>query len=187
MSRKTKKRRDQIDYPGLDPSYAPKNRREVLDIDYFDQLNDKEKQWMNKFLEEYIGADLDFKNLKNNLHNTKKLKKDCTDRNNARNRDMLGFAKANGLTVPEEQIQDHHLNSANPGITEDSLIAFIDNREILERIDLIKNKKLRHVKLKKPKKKQTNLVPKKKQKKSRLKVKRKKVRSSKKRTKKKKR
>ena len=172
MSRKTKKRRDQIEYVGFNPSYAPKTRREVLDIDYFDQLNDEEKAWMNQFLEEYVGADLDFKNLKNNLHNTKKLKKDCTDRNNSRNRDMLGFAKANGLTVPEEQLADHHLNKANPGITEDSLIAFIDNKEILERIDNATKDKKKLYKVKSKKKKL-------KKRKKRLKVKRKKSKKKK--------
>jgi|CXWL01.1.fsa_nt_gi hypothetical protein len=162
MSRKTKKRRDQVEYPALNPSYAPKNRKEVQDIDYFDKLNDEEKKWMNKFLEEYVGADLDFKNLKNNLHNTKKLKKDCTDRNNARNRDMFGFAKANNRIVGDDQIQDYHFNSANPVITEDSLIAFIDNREILERIDSIKDKKLQHIKLKKKKRKKKKVSKKRK-------------------------
>lgn len=162
MSGKIKKRRDQIKYAGLDPLYAPKIRRELLDIDYFDQLTEEEKEWMNKFLEEYVGADLDFKNLKNNLHNTKKLKKDCTDRNNSRNRDMFGFAKANNRMVTEDQIQDYHLNSANPVITEDSLIAFIDNKELLEKqlAPIIKVKKKR-VKKKAPKRGQKSLKKKK--------------------------
>jgi len=149
MSRKTKKaRRDQLKYPAFDISYAPKIRRELLDIDYLDQLSDEEKAWMNQFLEEYVGADLDFKNLKNNLHNTKKLKKDCTDRNNARNRDMLGFAKANGLVVPDEQLKDHHLNMANPDIAEDAMIAYLDNKAKLESIPKVRIKK----KIKKKKK-----------------------------------
>lgn len=133
MSRKTKKtRRDQIKYPAFDGSYAPKIRRELLDIDYVDQLSEDEKEWLNEFLEEYVGADLDFRNLKNNLHRTKRLKKDCTDRNNARNRDMFGFAKANGLLVSDEQLQDHHLNLENPSLSEDAMIAYVDNKELFE-------------------------------------------------------
>ncbi len=135
MSRKTKKtRRDQIKYPAFDLAYSPKIRRELIDMDYLDQLSGEEKEWVHKFIEEYVGADLDYKNLKKNLHNTKKLKKDCTDRNNARNRDMLGFAKANGLTVSDDQLYDHNLNMSNPDLAEDAMIAYIDNKNILETI-----------------------------------------------------
>lgn len=39
---------------------------------------------------------MDPKNLKKNLHNTKELKKDCYDRNNARNRCILTQQRAQG-------------------------------------------------------------------------------------------
>ena len=54
---------------------------------------------MNKFMGEWCNADLDYKNLKNNLHNTPELKKACTDRNNARNRDIYSRARASGNLV----------------------------------------------------------------------------------------
>ena len=124
--KKKRVRRDQLKYPAFDPLYAPKNRRELIDVDYLHKLSESEKAWLNKFLDEYNGANLNFKNLRKNFHRTKKLKKDCTDRNNARNRDMFTFAKANVLLVDESKIQDYHFNAANPEITEESIITALD-------------------------------------------------------------
>lgn len=66
----------------------------------------KDKQWLNDFTEEYANDVLDRKDLSNNLHNTKELKKDCDDRNNSRNRCILTQQKSMGkLNYIEELIE----------------------------------------------------------------------------------
>jgi hypothetical protein len=71
---------------------------DVEDIsEYLHKLDDEEKLWLAKFMNEYNNARMDFKNLDNNLHNTQELKKACTDRINARNRCIYSIEKAKGL------------------------------------------------------------------------------------------
>lgn len=89
-------RRGNTEHPALEPSLNLRSRFELLEFDYKDKLNKKQKDWLNKFNEEYVNASLDSKNLSKNLHNTDKLKKDCYNRNNARNRDILNRGKASG-------------------------------------------------------------------------------------------
>lgn len=134
--RKTKQTlRSKQKYPQFEPRFSPRVRAEYMDIDYTDQLpedefvklpNGKEvsvKEWMHKFLSEYDGASLDYKNLNNNLHNTAELKKTCTDRNNARNRCQYGIAKA-GERLVDDVPRDSEPNNHNE--TEDILIEIID-------------------------------------------------------------
>lgn len=125
--KKKKTPRDKVKYPALNPQYSPKVRKEFIDMDYIDQLSDQEKEWLNKFVNEYVGASLDYKNLENNLHNTKKLKKDCTDRNNARNRCMYGIAKANGL-VGDDGRKENDVTVYNHNEIEDAMIDYLDSR-----------------------------------------------------------
>lgn len=61
------------------------------------ELNEEELEWLNKFEGEYTNASVsqsDPERLKNQLHNTKELAKDCTDRNNQRNRCLLNITKS---------------------------------------------------------------------------------------------
>jgi len=74
---------------------------------------------------EYYGANLDFKNLRKNLHKSKRLKKDCTDRNNRQNNDIYGVTKINGLLYDIAEFNKQE-SSDNPNLTEDALIEFID-------------------------------------------------------------
>ncbi len=134
-----KKKRDQVKHPGLKKGYNSRVRQEYMDQDYVKDLTEEQKSWLSDFNSEYYGADLDFKNLKNNLHNTKKLKKDCTDRNNAQNRCAYGIAKAgnrindvNTFTEIQDAINidlgpDDEIHS-DPDI-ENALIEFIDSKK----------------------------------------------------------
>lgn len=110
-----------------------------MDQDYIKELSDEEKEFLNKFNEEYYGAVLDYEDLSKNFHNTKELKKDCTDRNNARNRCMYGIAKAqnkinssNTFTVQKESINidlgpdDEQASSSN---IEDVIIDYLDSKK----------------------------------------------------------
>lgn len=113
-----KNRRNQQKYPSLNRGYNLKSRQEALEIDYVDQLNDEEKAWLNKFNEEFVNDKLNRKQKKKNLHNTKKLIKDCDDRNNARNRDILTRIKAAG--------EDYTLKESHGYEIEDEIIKKID-------------------------------------------------------------
>lgn len=88
-TRTTKKKRDRVKYRNLDKSVNLKIRHELIDYDYLDKLSDKELEWLDKFTGEWAGAALDTEHPRRNLHKNKKLRKDCYDRNNARNRDVL--------------------------------------------------------------------------------------------------
>lgn len=93
-------RRKRDPHAGLNPRMHPMGRREYLDGDYYDKLNDKEKAFMSKFIDEYYGGSLANKDDKvkrrKDLHKTNKLRKECYDRNNARNRDMTIYANIKG-------------------------------------------------------------------------------------------
>lgn len=96
--KKPTNKRKRTKYPNLDRMMNLRTRtEEVNDVSsYVGKLNKEEKEWLNKFMGEWNNADLDYKKLENNLHNTPDLKKSCTDRNNARNRDIYARAKASG-------------------------------------------------------------------------------------------
>jgi maltooligosyltrehalose synthase len=55
--KKKRTRRSETKYPALDPRFNLKTRAELIDCDYIDQLNDKEKQWLNDFNNEFVNAD----------------------------------------------------------------------------------------------------------------------------------
>jgi hypothetical protein len=98
-------RRARTPYSALKPELNLRSRVELIDYDYIDKLSPDEKAWLNKFTDEYVNDHLDRKDLNNNLHNTKALKKSCGDRNNARNRDILTRIKASGEAVYLEDIK----------------------------------------------------------------------------------
>jgi hypothetical protein len=99
-----KSKRARTKYPALKPELNLKSRYELIDYDYVDRLSEIDKAWLNQFTEEYVNASLDSKNLKNNIHNTDALKKDCYRRNNARNRDILTRAKASGNYISTDEL-----------------------------------------------------------------------------------
>lgn len=97
MAEKKQTRRNKAKYPALEPKFNLKSRADLIDYDYIDKLSDKEKEFLNSFTEEFIGANLKHKGKK--LHRSAKMKKDCYDRNNARNRDVLTKAAITGKKV----------------------------------------------------------------------------------------
>lgn len=96
-----------------------KIRKDVFDQDYVEKLNYKELQFLDKFNKEFNNAD--FESPGRPLHKTKKDRKICTDRNNARNRCQYSRAKARGALDNTEEAMDRKVH--NP---EDMLIAAID-------------------------------------------------------------
>lgn len=112
-----KNRRTKSKYPALDPSLNLKTRtEEIQDIDYIGKLNEKEKIWLNGFLEEWVGANLQHKGKK--FHKTKKERKLVFDKNNARNRDAFVTTKMLGKLEYQK-----NATTENP---EDALIMLCD-------------------------------------------------------------
>jgi hypothetical protein len=129
-------RRSKIKYPALDPLYNTKLRREYLDIDYLHKLSDEEKEFLNKFMEEWMGGS--FKKNENgnytheNLHRKKKERKECYTRNNARNRCLFGIKKSSGLLTyaNNTQLTNRIENSQQPSTneTENQMIEYLDSK-----------------------------------------------------------
>lgn len=106
-------------------------RADLIDQDYIEKLSPKEREWLNKFNREYVSDTLDRKNLKKNLHRTKKLKKDCDDRNNARNRDVLTRAKAANQLSDYEELTETSSNNDY----EDFIIEKLDQKDAIEAVE----------------------------------------------------
>lgn len=101
---KKQNRRSKDKYAALNPELNLRSRYELIDYDYIDKLSDEEKKWLNTFTEEYTNAN--FNHGEKQLHNTKNSKRDCYNRNNARNRDILTRMKASGETLYLEEIKE---------------------------------------------------------------------------------
>lgn len=94
----------------------------LIDYDYVGKLSEKDKQWLNKFTEEYTNAR--FKPVPSqNLHKNKAMRKDCYDRNNARNRDILTKAITLDKLVPLDTLDTENQECFD----EDSMIERMDN------------------------------------------------------------
>jgi hypothetical protein len=105
----------------LEKRFFSKAKQEYHDIDYVDQLSDKEKRWLNSFLEESLGARLNHPFKK--IHKSKKDRKQIFSANNARNRDIASlYTKISN--EPGIFIDSDERNSV-----EDSLIDFIDSKK----------------------------------------------------------
>lgn len=121
---KKKTKRSRIKYSALDPTVNLKTRYELIaDYDYLDKLSDEEKAWLNKFTKEYVNADLDTKKKGKNLHRTKELRKDCYDRNNARNRCVWTKCKASGNFASINEVPEKIVENEN---YEDSLLTKLE-------------------------------------------------------------
>ena len=118
------KKRDTEKYPALNKNLNLKTRQDEIEIDYLNKLSEKEKEWLNKFNEEYVNASLDRKDFNNNIHNTLELKQSCDKRNNERKECLYTREKASdNLKYIDDQ------SSKNIAINnyEDQLITKIDN------------------------------------------------------------
>lgn len=113
MKKTTKKtKRSQSLYPNLIPSLNLKVRQELLDYDYVDKLSPQEKEWLNKFSGEYVGASFGKKDEageypKTNIHKEQEQRKDCYDRNNWRNNDVYSISKSSDMLKDEEKLSTH--------------------------------------------------------------------------------
>lgn len=143
-----KKKRDLVQYPGLNKNLFSKVKQEYHDIDYVDKLDDEAKKFMSQFMEEHLGANLDEKRHKKKynkkvMHKTKKLKKDCFDRNNARQRDIYGLSKATGKLEDYNTpgVSDYLDSLCEKANVEEQLIDKIDSEKLGQNVQFVQPKK----------------------------------------------
>ena len=133
------KKRDKSKYPALTPNVNSRVRQEYIDYDYLDKLSEEEKQWLNDFTEEYVNASVGKQSEAHNnkFHNTPELVKDCTDRNNARNRDLYGRTRnrvgrtkllnyEDTINIVEDQLH----RDTDPNNIEDAIIDYLDKKSV---------------------------------------------------------
>lgn len=124
-------------YPRLLKRKNNKKFHEELDFDYLDQLNDSELSFLSKFLNEYLTGNFDKDKSgnydKSNFHKTKKARKTCTDRNNARYRDLYNNLRAyNQLIVSDDitEIMDNkYCYTLNEQEIDDNITAYFEDKK----------------------------------------------------------
>lgn len=119
----------------LNPTYHPRTRKEYIDYDYSLENHPEAKKFMESFTDEYYGGAVQKTRSgrvkKGHLHKNKQMAKDCYDRNNRQNNDVLGVTKANGLAkdVVNELQQNDGWYINNPELTEMYVISNIEKNE----------------------------------------------------------
>lgn len=130
---KEKKRRDKIKHPALNKKYSPKVRQEYIDYDYLDKLSPEEKDWLNKFSEEYINAR--FNGDETDIDQSAEGRKASYDRNNARNRCLYSQLKVRRMNDKLLNYDDvvniiEETQEQAPKYIEDVYIAFMDEKTV---------------------------------------------------------
>lgn len=102
-------KRSKTKHPALKKNKNTKVRQELIDYDYLDKLSPEEKDWLNKFTEEYVcGSFIKNNNgtysKKKNLHKTKEQRNDSWTRNNKRNNDTYSVCKVMNMMKDSEDL-----------------------------------------------------------------------------------
>lgn len=165
MKKKKQTKRDKIKYPALDPLYNLKTRIELIDdlYDYADNLNEEDKDYLNRFSEEFNNANFNHEGKRIHPKRTKKIKyktkrgkrlvdkfkKEAEDRNNARNRCLYTKNKAFGAMEYIQDMEDKGEENENLFVNfQDNIIDSIHLNEDLK-IALIRLKHMPKTKMKK--------------------------------------
>lgn len=125
-------RREKDKYPALKPHLNLKTRYELVDYDYIDELSEKEKDWLNRFTEEYTHSKFDHDGAR--VQKKRKDELDSYQRNNSRNRDILTRAKASGKAVGLDLVKYLGQRSSSPEdriIYQERLKELLSNKELL--------------------------------------------------------
>lgn len=136
---KKRNRRSEEKYPALKQNLNLKTRYELVDYDYIDQLSDKEKDWLNRFTEEYTHAKYDHEGTR--IQKKKKHEIDSYNRNNSRNRDILTRAKAmgNACSLDIVKLYKEQMSPEEAIIMEEKLLEVLSNEKLTKKV---KDKKL---------------------------------------------
>jgi hypothetical protein len=117
-------------YPGLEKRFNLKNRQGEIDYDYLHKLSQEELDWLNRFSEEYIGAN--FNHPGELIDQTPEGKKLAYNRNNARNRCIYSLSEAKSCIIQwdQKQIERYVEKTQRTDICEeDVLILILDRRD----------------------------------------------------------
>lgn len=140
---KKQNRRSKEKYPALKQNLNLKTRYELIDYDYVDQLSDKEKDWLNRFTEEYTNAKYDHEGPK--IQKKKKHELESYGRNNARNRCILTLAKAMGKAHGMDLIKfsEGRMNPEEALLMEEKLRNALTNEKLIK--ELMKKPKYKKI------------------------------------------
>lgn len=152
--KKRKSRRNKVKHASLKTRYNSRIRQEAIDMDYLDKLDDTvkncklpngematEMEYLSRFMEEWNNASVTKQSEaeNNTFHRTAELTKDCTDRNNARQRDILSQAKAQNRVINGDYytLLDliDEMETAHTVDTENILIDILDEINELKKSD----------------------------------------------------
>ena len=119
----------------LEKQYQPRSRKDFIDYDYKDLLDEKEEEFLAQFTDEYYGGAVHKR--KNGqvkagyLHKTKEQARDCYKRNNDMNNDVMGVNKANSLlsNLETELKNKDGWYITNSNLTEDALISQLAEKQ----------------------------------------------------------
>lgn len=92
MPKKVKLKKHHIEF---DRPVFPKNVQWMHDFDYLAKLGPKDAAWMAKFIREYLNGNVK-KGDRSALHYKAQLRKDCYNRKNLQNNDLMSILNANG-------------------------------------------------------------------------------------------
>lgn len=92
MKKNVKPQKHHIEF---DKPVFPKNIQWMHDFDYLATLPPKEAAWMAKFIREYLNGNVK-KGDRKALHYRAELRKDCYNRKNLQNNDLMSILNANG-------------------------------------------------------------------------------------------
>jgi hypothetical protein len=127
------KKRDGRKYPGFDKGVNSRTRWEYLDQDYIDKLSPKDKKYLSDFMCEWMSGNFQHDGKK--MHKTGQEKRDCYNRNNARNRDVYAIKKATGYLAPiEDHAQALESSHISKDSNEDAIIELIDSTLLPEEV-----------------------------------------------------
>ena len=118
---KKKTKRSQTKYPALNSKLCKGSVRDFMDWDYLESLSPSEKEFLNKFSNEYYSAD--FRGDKP-LITGKKARRKIYKANNARNQDTTSYLGNFRRLESFEDLKDHELNTGNQ--QEDATIELLD-------------------------------------------------------------
>lgn len=79
----------------FDKNVLPKNIQWMHDFDYLRKLPPKEQEFMAKFIREFVNGNVK-KGDRKALHKTAKLRRDCYQKKNAQNRDLMSILNSGG-------------------------------------------------------------------------------------------
>lgn len=140
MAKKKKTKRSQTKNPNLKKNLNSRVRQEYIDMDYVDKLDEKQKEFLNKFTGEFYGGAFD-KNendeyTDDNLMKTDAERKEMWNNNNARNRCLYGKIKNKvgnthllNFEKVKNMVEDEFAKNLDPDTIEDAIIDFIDSKK----------------------------------------------------------